>query len=131
MPSKHRLTFNGLHCVICQKSVLFITTAVRATNPTYGNMSIATFQFKGFYQHIYLQIKELHILNNDSASHCIGVNNDLFYDEGHKINFRHESRKKRVQQGNLVDSKSVWGLGGPPTAIPDVFKLDISVDMEQ
>jgi hypothetical protein len=28
---------NGLHGVISQKMVLFITTAVRTPNPTYGN----------------------------------------------------------------------------------------------
>jgi hypothetical protein len=31
---KRRLTFNGLHGVISQKIVLFITTAVRTSNPT-------------------------------------------------------------------------------------------------
>jgi hypothetical protein len=30
---KRRLTFNGLYCVISQKTVLFITTAVRTLNP--------------------------------------------------------------------------------------------------
>jgi hypothetical protein len=34
VPSKHQLTFNGLHGVISQKIVLFITTAVRTSNPT-------------------------------------------------------------------------------------------------
>jgi hypothetical protein len=29
-----RLTFNGLHGIISQKIVLFITTAVRTANPT-------------------------------------------------------------------------------------------------
>jgi hypothetical protein len=32
-PPKRRLTFNGLHCVKSQKIVLFITTAVRISNP--------------------------------------------------------------------------------------------------
>jgi hypothetical protein len=31
---KRRLTFNGLHGVIFQKMVLFITTAVTTSNPT-------------------------------------------------------------------------------------------------
>jgi hypothetical protein len=60
----------------------------------YGNMSIATFQFKSFYHQIHLQIKELHILNNDSASHCIGVNDHLFYGKGHKINCSTERVQK-------------------------------------
>jgi hypothetical protein len=33
VPPKRRLTFNGLHGVISQKIVLFITTAVRTSNP--------------------------------------------------------------------------------------------------
>jgi hypothetical protein len=33
-PLKRRLTFNGLHGVIYQKMVLFITTAVRTSNAT-------------------------------------------------------------------------------------------------
>jgi hypothetical protein len=33
-PRKHWLTFNGLHGVISQKTVLFITTAVRTSIPT-------------------------------------------------------------------------------------------------
>jgi hypothetical protein len=28
------MTFNGLHAVICEKIELFITTAVRTSNPT-------------------------------------------------------------------------------------------------
>jgi hypothetical protein len=32
--SKRRLTFNELHSIIAQKTVLFIATAVRNTNPT-------------------------------------------------------------------------------------------------
>jgi hypothetical protein len=35
---KHRLIFNGLHGVISQKIVLFITTAVRTSNPTKSNI---------------------------------------------------------------------------------------------
>jgi hypothetical protein len=35
VPPKRRLTFNGLHDVISQKVVLFITTAVRTSNPTW------------------------------------------------------------------------------------------------
>jgi hypothetical protein len=34
VPPKRRLTFNGLHGVISQKTELFITTAVRTSNPT-------------------------------------------------------------------------------------------------
>jgi hypothetical protein len=34
VPPKRRLTFNGLHGVISQKIELFITTAVRTSNPT-------------------------------------------------------------------------------------------------
>jgi hypothetical protein len=34
VPPKHRLTFNGLHSVISQKIVLFITTTLRTSNPT-------------------------------------------------------------------------------------------------
>jgi hypothetical protein len=34
IPPKRRFTFNGLHGVISQKIVLFITTAVRTSNPT-------------------------------------------------------------------------------------------------
>jgi hypothetical protein len=34
VPPKRRLTLNGLHCVISQKIVLFITTAVRTSNLT-------------------------------------------------------------------------------------------------
>jgi hypothetical protein len=35
VPPKRRLTFNGLHGIISQKIVLFITTAVRTSNPTW------------------------------------------------------------------------------------------------
>jgi hypothetical protein len=38
-PLKRRLTFNGLHSVILQKIVLFITSTVRISNPTYLIMS--------------------------------------------------------------------------------------------
>jgi hypothetical protein len=34
-PPKRRLQLNGLHGVICQKMILFITTAVETSNPTY------------------------------------------------------------------------------------------------
>jgi hypothetical protein len=34
VPPKRRLTLNGLHGVIFQKMVLFITTSVRTSNPT-------------------------------------------------------------------------------------------------
>jgi hypothetical protein len=34
VPPKRRLTFNGLQGVISQKILLFITTAVRTSNPT-------------------------------------------------------------------------------------------------
>jgi hypothetical protein len=34
-PPKRRFTFNGLHGVIFQKIVFFITTAVRTSSPTY------------------------------------------------------------------------------------------------
>jgi hypothetical protein len=34
VPPKRRLTLNGLHGVISQKMVLFITTAVRTSNHT-------------------------------------------------------------------------------------------------
>jgi hypothetical protein len=36
VPPKRLLTFNGLHGVISQKIVLFITTAVRTSNPTFS-----------------------------------------------------------------------------------------------
>jgi hypothetical protein len=36
VPPKRRLTFNGLHGVISQKIVLFITTAVRTSDPANG-----------------------------------------------------------------------------------------------
>jgi hypothetical protein len=38
VPPKHRLTLNGLHGVISQKMILFITTAVRTSNPIYFNI---------------------------------------------------------------------------------------------
>jgi hypothetical protein len=34
VPPKRRLIFNGLHGIISQKTVLFITTDVRTSNPT-------------------------------------------------------------------------------------------------
>jgi hypothetical protein len=34
LPLKHRLTLKGLHGLVSQKMVLFITTAVRTSNPT-------------------------------------------------------------------------------------------------
>jgi hypothetical protein len=40
VPQKRRLTFNGLHGVIAQKTVLFITTAVRTSNPTKIKLSL-------------------------------------------------------------------------------------------
>jgi hypothetical protein len=33
VPLKRRLAFNGLHCVVPQTTELFITTAVRTSNP--------------------------------------------------------------------------------------------------
>jgi hypothetical protein len=38
VPPKRRLTFNGLHGVVSQKMVLFISTAVRTSNPTTENV---------------------------------------------------------------------------------------------
>jgi hypothetical protein len=35
VPPKHRLNFNGLHGVISQKIVVFITTGVRTSTPTF------------------------------------------------------------------------------------------------
>jgi hypothetical protein len=40
VPLKPRLTFNVLHGVISQKTVLFITTAVRTSNPAIRKMLI-------------------------------------------------------------------------------------------
>jgi hypothetical protein len=37
-PSKRRLTFNGLHGIISQKMVLFITTSVKTKNPEQRDM---------------------------------------------------------------------------------------------
>jgi hypothetical protein len=34
IPHKRRLTLNGLHGIISQKFILFITTAVKTLNPT-------------------------------------------------------------------------------------------------
>jgi hypothetical protein len=34
VPRKHQLTFNGLHCVISQKTEVFIATAMWTSNPT-------------------------------------------------------------------------------------------------
>jgi hypothetical protein len=39
MPGKCQLTFNGLHAVISQEVVVFITTAVRISNPAWYNLS--------------------------------------------------------------------------------------------
>jgi hypothetical protein len=39
VPPKRQLTLNGLHGLISQKIVLFITTAVRTSNPTQLNFS--------------------------------------------------------------------------------------------
>jgi hypothetical protein len=39
VPPKCRLTFNGLHSVISQKISLFITTGVRASNPTFWTLT--------------------------------------------------------------------------------------------
>jgi hypothetical protein len=39
-PLKRRLTPNGLHCVISQKMVLFITTGVETSNPKYQDFVI-------------------------------------------------------------------------------------------
>jgi hypothetical protein len=35
------VTFNGLHGVISQKIILFITTAVKTSNPTFQNIGSA------------------------------------------------------------------------------------------
>jgi hypothetical protein len=35
IPPKRKFTFNGLNSLICQKIVLFITTIVRTSNPTF------------------------------------------------------------------------------------------------
>jgi hypothetical protein len=40
VPPKRRVHLNGLHCVISQKMILFITTAVKTSNPT--NISLLT-----------------------------------------------------------------------------------------
>jgi hypothetical protein len=50
VPPKRQLTFNGLHGVISQKTVLFITTAVRTSNPTFGivglRFEVGTFRIR-------------------------------------------------------------------------------------
>jgi hypothetical protein len=38
MPPKHRLTLNGLHGALSQKIDLFITIAVRPSNPTKNHL---------------------------------------------------------------------------------------------
>jgi hypothetical protein len=52
VPPKRRLTLNGLHGVISQKIILFITTAVKTSNPTclslFANISSASSN-RGFY----------------------------------------------------------------------------------
>jgi hypothetical protein len=35
-PPKRGLKFNGLHGVISQKMILFVTTAVKTSNPEHG-----------------------------------------------------------------------------------------------
>jgi hypothetical protein len=40
VPPKRRLTFNRLHGIISQKTVFFITTAVRTSNPTQNSFRI-------------------------------------------------------------------------------------------
>jgi hypothetical protein len=49
--TKRRLTFNGLHGVISQKIVLFITTAVRTSNPTNVYSSAGSLQSDILYSH--------------------------------------------------------------------------------
>jgi hypothetical protein len=41
VPPKSRLAFNELHSVTTQKTVLFITTAVRASNPAFSFSSVS------------------------------------------------------------------------------------------
>jgi hypothetical protein len=48
VPPKRRLTLNGLHCVISQKMVLFITTAVTTSNPTYIKLAGSLIEFRYF-----------------------------------------------------------------------------------
>jgi hypothetical protein len=43
VPPKRRLAFNGLHCGMSQKIVLFITTAVITSNPTYSSTFFLSF----------------------------------------------------------------------------------------
>jgi hypothetical protein len=45
VPPKLRLTFNGPHGVISQKIVLFISTAVRTSNPTTFFLNITAYTF--------------------------------------------------------------------------------------
>jgi hypothetical protein len=52
VPPKHRLTLNGLHGVISQKMLLFITTAVRTSNPT--SFKWSTYSISLFISGMYL-----------------------------------------------------------------------------
>jgi hypothetical protein len=67
VPPNRRLTFNGLHGVISQKIVLFITTAVRTSDPT-------KFTSFAFSYSIPTYTTILRALKNNQAEDCV-----LFY----------------------------------------------------
>jgi hypothetical protein len=48
------LAFNGIHGVICQKIGLFITTAVKISNPTYFDMGYDPFLLNP--DHVYVSL---------------------------------------------------------------------------
>jgi hypothetical protein len=49
VPPKRRLTLNGLYGVVCQKMILFITTAVKTSNPTEEHKIGVIYDEKGRY----------------------------------------------------------------------------------
>jgi hypothetical protein len=62
VPPKRRSTFNRLHGVISQKIILFITTAVRTSNPTVFPYGKATQYIRWFEKLLIKKTRLLHTL---------------------------------------------------------------------
>jgi hypothetical protein len=77
VPPKRRFTLNGLYGVISQKMILFITTAVKTSNPAYWINSIVYFSHKSLiniYSYPVSMFVLEHLLNASSIYFTNNVN---------------------------------------------------------
>jgi hypothetical protein len=68
-PRKRRLIFNGLHGVITQKIELFISTAVRSSNPTNSTKYFYRFRTNDTILHVFSTIsffRRVHVLTKSA-----------------------------------------------------------------